>query len=57
VIDGKLHTALADPGFYQDAGGEVARTTGRLAELEELIEQRLSRWEELETIQEVSVKT
>ena len=50
----ELYAAVADPAFYQDAGKEVVRTTGRLAELEGLIEERLSRWEELETIREGS---
>jgi ATP-binding cassette subfamily F protein uup len=51
---GELYTAMADPAFYQDAGKEVVRTTGRLAELERLIDERLSRWEALETIREGS---
>jgi len=50
----ELYTKMADPGFYQDAGKEVVRSTGRLAELEKLIDERLSRWEELETIREGS---
>ncbi len=51
---GELYTAMADPGFYRDGGEEVVRTTGRLAELERLINEGLSRWEELETIREGS---
>ena len=51
---GELYTAMADPGYYQEAGKEVALTTGRLAELERLIDERLSRWEKLETIREGS---
>jgi ATP-binding cassette subfamily F protein uup len=51
---GELYTAMEDPGFYQAGGEDVVRTTGRLAELEGLIAERLSRWEELETIREGS---
>jgi len=51
---GELYTAMADPGFYQKAGKEVVLTTDRLAELERLIDERLSRWEELETVREGS---
>jgi ATP-binding cassette subfamily F protein uup len=49
---GELYAAMEDPGFYRDGGEEVVRTTGRLAELEKLLEERLARWEELETIRE-----
>ena len=50
----ELYSAMEDPGFYQERGEEVARTTDRLAALEKLIEERVARWEELETIREES---
>lgn len=51
---GELYRAMEKPQFYQDGGEEVARATSRLAELEKLIEEGLSRWEKLETIREES---
>jgi ATP-binding cassette subfamily F protein uup len=51
---GELYAAMEEPGFYRDGGEEVVRTTERLAKLEKLIEELLSRWEELETIREGS---
>jgi ATP-binding cassette subfamily F protein uup len=51
---GELYAAVEDPGFYQEGGEKVVRATSRLAELEKLIDERVSRWEELETIREES---
>ncbi len=45
---GRIHAAMADPGFYRNSGGEVSRLNGRLTELEEELMAAFARWEELE---------
>jgi ATP-binding cassette subfamily F protein uup len=43
----KLTAALADPQFFKKPGGEVAKTTARLEEVEKLHAAAFTRWEEL----------
>jgi len=47
---GRLHAALADPGFYKSAGAEVGKINARLEELEQELAVAYARWEELETL-------
>jgi ATP-binding cassette subfamily F protein uup len=44
----KLTDILADPAFFKKAGGEVAKTTGRLHEIESELAAAYARWSELE---------
>jgi len=44
-----LHARLADPALYQQASEEVLRVNSRLAELDEMLERMMARWEELES--------
>jgi ATP-binding cassette subfamily F protein uup len=44
----KLTEILADPGFFKKAGSEVAKTTGRLHEIEAELASAYARWSELE---------
>lgn len=46
----RLHTTLADPGFYKSAGAEVAAVNARLEELERDLAGAYARWEELEAL-------
>jgi len=50
VVQGELHTRLADPDFYKSAGGEVAAVNTRLAALEQELEGAFLRWDELESL-------
>jgi ABC transport system ATP-binding/permease protein len=43
-----LYRSLADPGFYREAGGEVAAAKSRLKELESELAEAYARWEHLE---------
>jgi ATP-binding cassette subfamily F protein uup len=45
-----LHRTLADPAYYRSAGGAVATTTARLAQVEADLAQAYARWEELESV-------
>ncbi|WP_263078994.1 ATP-binding cassette domain-containing protein [Endozoicomonas sp. Mp262] len=47
----QLEEKTADPGFYQGDMAEVNKTLERITELAELIEARMERWEELESMQ------
>ncbi len=44
----ELHTRLADPAFYQEAGEAVAEVNSRLKALEAELEEAYARWEALE---------
>jgi ABC transport system ATP-binding/permease protein len=46
----KIHSTLAEPEFYKNAGAEVARLNSRLEELSAELLARYSRWEELEAL-------
>ncbi len=46
-----LEEKTADPSFYQSDQSEVNATLNRITELAELIEAKLERWEELESMQ------
>ena len=48
----QLYEKMADESFYKDDGNAVARAKARLGELEKLLEEAYSRWEELETVRE-----
>ncbi len=48
----KLHEAMADPAFYQQAGDEIAAKQEELAKLETQLARNYERWEELETLAE-----
>jgi ATP-binding cassette subfamily F protein uup len=43
-----IHARLADPALYREAGDEVPRLQGRLAEIEAALAIVFARWEELE---------
>lgn len=43
-----LHATLADPAFYQRAGGAIAETKGKLAAVEDELAGAYERWETLE---------
>lgn len=45
----ELHKRMADPSFYQSAGAEISQATARLQELDQQLELRMERWEELES--------
>jgi ATP-binding cassette subfamily F protein uup len=50
-LEGKIaemHTLMADPGFYQQAGPVIAAEQGRLNQLETDLATAYARWEELE---------
>lgn len=44
----QLHQTLADPGFYRQAGPQIAETKARLAAVDEELAKAFSRWEKLE---------
>ena len=46
----ELHTRLADPAFYKNAGPEVAEAKQQLELTEEELETAFNRWQELESI-------
>ncbi len=46
----KLHATLADPGFYKNAGAEIAAINSRLETLEHELAEAYRRWEELEAL-------
>jgi len=46
----KLHATLADPGFYKNAGAEIAAINSRLEALEHELAEAYRRWEELEAL-------
>jgi len=52
----RIYALMSSPEFYKSRAEEVAATRARLAELEEEIARAFSRWEELETIRELSGK-
>jgi ABC transport system ATP-binding/permease protein len=43
-----LHQAMADPGFYRKAGGEIAELKSRLESVEQELTAAYERWEALE---------
>jgi ATP-binding cassette subfamily F protein uup len=45
-----LHQRLADPGFYQQPGSEIARVTDRAKSLQEELHGAYARWESLEAV-------
>jgi ATP-binding cassette subfamily F protein uup len=45
-----LHHRMADPEFYQQAGGKIAAEQTRLQQLEEELTAAYQRWEELESL-------
>jgi ATP-binding cassette subfamily F protein uup len=51
-----LYTSMADASLYRDAGNALASTTARLGELELMLAEAYSRWEELETVREEYLK-
>jgi len=46
----EIEAKMADPSFYRSEAKTIARSTARLQELVELLEQAYARWEELEAI-------
>jgi ATP-binding cassette subfamily F protein uup len=46
----QIHSTLADPEFYKNAGPEVARLNSRLEELDAELLASYARWEELEAL-------
>ena len=44
----QLNEAMSDPDFFKADGDEIAVATTRLKEINELLPERLSEWEELE---------
>jgi ABC transport system ATP-binding/permease protein len=48
----ELVARLGDPAFYQQAGGEVARSSERLTEVEQELARAYARWEALEALQQ-----
>lgn len=49
VEQAALHETMADPNFFKQEGSIIAQSTQRLQELHDIIEQLLTRWEELES--------
>jgi ABC transport system ATP-binding/permease protein len=47
-----LHTQMADPRFYREAGKEISRARTRLNELGQALDAAYARWQELESIRE-----
>ncbi len=47
----EIFALMADPAFYQESGEKVSSVKKRSEELEKMLEQAFSRWEELESIQ------
>jgi ATP-binding cassette subfamily F protein uup len=47
-----LFETMADESLYRDVGNAAARAAARLGELEQLLAEAYSRWEELETVRE-----
>ena len=47
-----LQQRIADPGFYSQEPAEVQRQLGELSDAEALLEQRIERWGQLETLQQ-----
>lgn len=45
-----LHQRLADPAFYQQAGTEIAKVTGRTEALQQELRTAYTRWETLEEV-------
>ena len=48
----ELQSAIAEPGFYKQQDDTVQATLRQLADSEALLEQRVARWDELETLAE-----
>ncbi len=46
----EFHETMADPGFYQRPGSEIAAQQGQLQETEAKLAQAYARWEELENL-------
>jgi ATP-binding cassette subfamily F protein uup len=44
----QLHTAMAEPGFYQQDSTTIATAVAKLEKLEQQLAQLFARWEELE---------
>ena len=45
----QLNQAMADPGFFKGDGEQIAAAASRLKEINELLPERLSEWEQLES--------
>jgi ABC transport system ATP-binding/permease protein len=43
-----LHAAMAEPGYYRQAGDVLARDQARLRDLESRLAEAFARWEALE---------
>jgi ATP-binding cassette subfamily F protein uup len=52
----RIYALMSSPDFYRSRSEEVAATRARLAGLEEEIARAFARWEELETIRDLSGK-
>ncbi len=46
----EIEAKIAEAGFYQGDSGDVQSTLNRLAELNQLIEEKMERWEELDSM-------
>ncbi len=44
-----IHARMAEPGFYQEGGAEIAKVTTRLQSLDADLQAAYARWEELES--------
>ena len=44
-----IHARMAEPGFYQEGGAEIAKVTTRLQTLDTDLQTAYTRWEELES--------
>ena len=45
----QIHETMADPGFYQNPGDQIAKTTQQLESLQSELSNAVERWEELES--------
>lgn len=45
----QIHETMADPGFYQNPGDQIAKTTQQLESLQSELSNAFERWEELES--------
>ncbi|MBS0261942.1 MAG: ATP-binding cassette domain-containing protein [Planctomycetes bacterium] len=48
--ESQLQQRFAEPGFYQQAGTEIAKVTSRLAEIHTELQQAYARWEALDEL-------
>ena len=54
VEQAELYANMAEASFYQQESGAISTAQTRLTEIEELLRNTYSRWEELETLSELS---